>query len=376
MSLSRQIREAMNNNLDRGERRNCGRNMNILIEAHRRAEVAPPVEANAAALPPLDQIENQDMRNVLHEYEVLAARDRRVQQLQAAVPGAPPPPLAVENEPQAPNDMQADAAITPPVDEAEHAAAAAAAAVGRAAAAEAVVVGRRKRLRQMVIGEKIKRAAASAATLLKAEVASHWAMMCAANCLPFASIESRTVVAMLARLKVGGADVPGRRLVGEAICLLANAALEAMTADLREAPGFSVVFDIWTSKGVTNTYLGLIFSYLDPKFQPRQDLFAVIHLTARTHDHMYLAHEIALAIDEYAAENQVLFGAVTDNGKNVVKAARQLIMNLDAVLDVNSGVVDTWALENDDGNDADELALFRPHEDFGAGAARAAVALQ
>lgn len=84
MSLSRQIRELMSSNLDRGERRNRGRNMNILIAAQQRADVAPPVEANAAALPPLDQIENQDMRNVLHEYEVLAGRERRVQQQQQA----------------------------------------------------------------------------------------------------------------------------------------------------------------------------------------------------------------------------------------------------------------------------------------------------
>jgi len=65
----------------------------------------------------------------------------------------------------------------------------------------------------------------------------------------------------------------------------------------------------------------------------------VLPLGNRRHTAATLALEIAQRIDEHTTERQFLYGATTDNGKNVVLAAKKIILQYNLLLANNKSFV-------------------------------------
>lgn len=185
---------------------------------------------------------------------------------------------------------------------------------------------RAKRHRTLSLPEAFVRAAASDATAARAHLAIRGAIACADMAVSFRSFDRQSFRGLISN-DSGQDKLPRREHVRQALAWLHVKALEDMQASLRRAPGFSIAFDAWTSRGNHASYLGLILSHLDEFLVPHHDLFCLIHLTGVRQDYMTLAVAIAKKLEEFTSAEQFLVGAVTDNGRNVVKAARELITN-------------------------------------------------
>jgi len=90
----------------------------------------------------------------------------------------------------------------------------------------------------------------------------------------------------------------------------------------RQAPGFSISFDGWTSPS-NKSVIALLFHYLDDSFQPCTSVLRVAVLEQR-HSAAELARFIAQSIQKFSTDSQIMYCSVTDNASNVIKAARFL----------------------------------------------------
>lgn len=234
-----------------------------------------------------------------------------------------------------------------------------------AAAAAAVVAANanpaQRRKRQATYEEMAARAAASAAKRPSNLLALYAAIACADGAIPFLAFERDSMRFLIRHINSDDGvlgQLPGRRAIRSACATIFARAVGDMTARLQKAPGFSIAFDVWTSRGNHTSYLGLIFSYVDEDFMPHNDLLCLIPLTAPKQDYMTLAHEIAMRIEHFTTASQFLVGSVTDNGKNVVKASRELITNYGGLLFPRRNADDVavdW--EDDDDVQRDERVL-------------------
>jgi hypothetical protein len=258
--------------------------------------------------------------------------------------------------------------------------------VAVAAAAAAVIAANahpaQRRKRQATCEEMAARAAASAAKRPSNTFALYAAIACADGAIPFLAFERESMRFLMQHFNSDDGvldQLPGRRAIRRACATIFARAIGDMTARLQKAPGFSIAFDVWTSRGNHTSYLGLIFSYVDEDLMPHHDLLCLIPLTAPKQDYMTLAHAIAMRIEHFTTESQFLVGSVTDNGKNVVKASRELITNFGGLLfpQQNAGdVVVDW--EDDDDLERDQRLLdfvqdVQNHEAMNAAAADAVV---
>ena len=85
----------------------------------------------------------------------------------------------------------------------------------------------------------------------------------------------------------------------------------------------SVTADIWTSKNLKYSYLGLTVHFFDPESKKKCSRKIACREIASPHTGVRIADMIADILDEYKIFNKVNF-IVTDNGSNMIKSIRVL----------------------------------------------------
>ena len=132
--------------------------------------------------------------------------------------------------------------------------------------------------------------------------------------------------------------------------------VDYLTVQLNEAGGFSISTDIWTSRSAHHSLMCIVYHWVDPKtLLPSEGVLDVMPLYT-SHTAANVARMLARRIDLHTAAHHELFMATTDNGANVVKAAKHLILrhnecingNVEALADANA---------DDDAEGEDERAV-------------------
>lgn len=190
------------------------------------------------------------------------------------------------------------------------------------------------------------------------EVAVAWALTCAATSAPFRVVEHPTFreayKATVTAQAPGGESVavsgiqflPSRKDVADALRAVHAYVVDECEKELRRAPGFSVMFDLWTSsKGTKESFIGVVFSFIDEHFAPRFVLLDVIPTGSRRHNVRVLSRLLGDSIAKHTTDDQFLYGAMTDNARNVVRTAQTLVAILNAA--------DAEAVDADGDGDAD-----------------------
>lgn len=121
-------------------------------------------------------------------------------------------------------------------------------------------------------------------------------------------------------------------MIDKSLSFLYGAVLVFQIEEFHLADGFSVTFDIWTSRDKQHSFVCITYHWLNTEMDPKEGVFDVVNLT-KNHTAGYLAVLLAKAIDSRTSPHQVLFGAVTDNGANVVKAAKLLVSQYSEILE-------------------------------------------
>src|SRR5690606_19322389 len=106
--------------------------------------------------------------------------------------------------------------------------------------------------------------------------------------------------------------------------------------------------------------VAITYHWIDQHMEPMSAVFDVVQLTQR-HTAPELAIAIARRIDMRTVEEQCLFGVVTDNARNVRKAAIALVESYSVVCDAAAGDTDArWRVFGsedamDDSGDDEEV---------------------
>ena len=183
--------------------------------------------------------------------------------------------------------------------------------------------------------------------------------------LPFRLAESVGFELLLGKTR---AQLPNRDHVRALVDVLYSVVVQELEVEFRRAPSFSIMFDAWSSRSLSSSFLAVLYTYIDDAFKYREVLLDVIPLGDRRHTGDTLALEVARRIDSHTSASQFLYGSTTDNAKNVVNAAREVVHCLpDLVQRVNEGSLEIasmrmWIAPNarnddvvgDDDNDNDD----------------------
>lgn len=128
-------------------------------------------------------------------------------------------------------------------------------------------------------------------------------------------------------------DFPNRHAVARNLDDVYIFALGEMTAKLRRAKSFCVVFDLWTSRRFKNSFVACVHRWIDESNGTlKEALLDLVWLGDKAHTAHNVALMLAERIDERTTSEQFFGGAATDNARNVVKAARTIVHQLEQVL--------------------------------------------
>ncbi len=148
------------------------------------------------------------------------------------------------------------------------------------------------------------------------------AILSAKDGLPFRLADSEALELLLGTNR---ALLPNRHHVRAMIDVLHVVVLNKLEVKLREASSFSILFDCWSSKSMAAAFLAVVYTYIDSDFNYGEALLDVIPLGDRRHTGDTLALEIALRVESHTDSAQMFYGSTTDNAKNVVFAAREVL---------------------------------------------------
>ena len=164
----------------------------------------------------------------------------------------------------------------------------------------------------------------------KGMMSLYGACVVAEQCLSFNLFESRGMRSLLEAAGLDDASLPTRSLIRNAVDALYDFVIGEEEALLQKAPGFSLVFDGWTPRSGQESYVGLMYSYCTEDMVPRQVFLDLIPFGTRKHCAWTVAVAIAERIEQHTLPSQFLYGAVTDNAANVVKAAKLLVQDYES----------------------------------------------
>lgn len=146
------------------------------------------------------------------------------------------------------------------------------------------------------------------------------------------SLESPALTALLERCGVAPSDVPTRRDIANSLPLVYNYVMSLLEKELHAADSFSVCFDLWSSRRLKNSFIALVFRWVDKSGSPHEQIFDLIHMGARPHTGANIALLVAERIDRHTTEQQFLAGSLTDNARNVINASHRIVFQLALLL--------------------------------------------
>lgn len=195
----------------------------------------------------------------------------------------------------------------------------------------------------------------------KTTLAVFEAMLCAKEGLAFRLADSPVMELLLSKKR---SELPNRLHVRAVIDVMHRVAIEMMEETLRLAVGFSILFDAWTARSMASSFLAVLYSFLDDDLRYHEVLLDVIPLGDRRHTADNLALEISTRVDQHTLDEQILYGGVTDNAKNVVQACRTVLndSNGELLARIQGGALEEasrriWLTPNKRVLAADEVAL-------------------
>lgn len=147
---------------------------------------------------------------------------------------------------------------------------------------------------------------------------------------------SPALTALLERCGVAPNDVPTRRDIANSLPLVYNYVMSLLEEQLQAADSFSVCLDLWSSRRLQNSFIALVFRWVDKSGSPHEQIFDLIHMGARAHTGANIALLVAERIDRHTTELQFLAGSLTDNARNVINASHRIVFRLALLL--NEGV--------------------------------------
>jgi hypothetical protein len=148
----------------------------------------------------------------------------------------------------------------------------------------------------------------------------------------FRSIESGGINAALKIANPSFTARASRKTIAQQLPLMHSYVLKLLESDLRSAVSFSICFDLWSSRRLKNSFIALIFRWVDRSGRLREDIFDLIHMGGLAHSANAIAVLIARRIDAHADNNQFLMGTMTDNARNVILASKRLVFQLGLIL--------------------------------------------
>lgn len=158
---------------------------------------------------------------------------------------------------------------------------------------------------------------------------------------------------------------PSRHVLNKTIGNIYSNLKSKIEDSLSNARRITISADIWTPKGLTSSYLGVVATFYDSKSHKRMVvLLAVKRFKAIHHHHdvvLGLAKEV---IKDYAIPSEKIWRIMTDSGSNMIKAFNIASLSVafdDEEDDVNDekynadNEEDNAHDEEDDDNDCDEI---------------------
>ena len=120
-----------------------------------------------------------------------------------------------------------------------------------------------------------------------------------------------------------------RRLSSDALELLHRIILKIMRDKPRRAPGFSISFDAWSSRGMTKSLMAVTYHFFDTlSWKLDECVMDAIPLPANGHSAIMSADLVADRIQRHSTASQFLFMGTTDNAAAAVKSCKLLMAKL------------------------------------------------
>lgn len=121
-------------------------------------------------------------------------------------------------------------------------------------------------------------------------------------------------------------ELPNRRRLSMEIAGLYGKVKERILHELETVQRISVVVDVWSKKGLSESYLGVLVKYIQPGTSDVRLVFLALKKLhgSRTAQKIYDALNDVLS-DWNISEDKVMY-YITDNGSNMVKALKECII--------------------------------------------------
>lgn len=156
-------------------------------------------------------------------------------------------------------------------------------------------------------------------------------------------------------------ELPNRRQLSSNISDLYKLLKETILSELKEVQKVCVVLDIWTKKGLSESYLGVLIKYFEPMMAKRRmALIAVQKLDGRHTAQNIFDVLRRVLVNWNITENMVSY-YITDNGSNIVKALKECVTEfVPLVIKPNqTGAAFDAAIENErNETEIQDMAIF------------------
>lgn len=118
--------------------------------------------------------------------------------------------------------------------------------------------------------------------------------------------------------------LPGKKSVAMCMNQMMADGITAIKQSVIEARRLSIGMDIWSKKGYDNSYLGITACFYHAKSNQPLHVLLNLHCISHPHTSEAIAEKLSKTILEFQIEERKILQIITDNGSNMVKAARIL----------------------------------------------------
>lgn len=160
--------------------------------------------------------------------------------------------------------------------------------------------------------------------------------------------------------------LPNRRSLSSNILKLSNSLKQGILEDLNDVKKLCVVLDIWTKKGLSESYLGVLIKYFHPQKQKIRMVLIALKKIEGSHTAEKIFENLKIVLDEWNIEEDRISFYITDSGSNIVKALKECIVEFAPILQQDDEEKDVEMtdfgpdlnLDEEEADDDDDEAIF------------------
>lgn len=141
--------------------------------------------------------------------------------------------------------------------------------------------------------------------------------------------------------------LPNRRALSTEISKLYGELKDRIMDDLKDVKKFCVILDIWTKKGLSESYLAVLIKYFKPETREKKTALIALQKMEGSHTAENIMMILQSTLNDWNISEEQISFYVTDSGSNIVKALKECVVEFVPIIQ-----------QDDNDDETEELAPF------------------